>query len=88
MILTLLISLIIAGGVYWCLPSKWLHNLAFPQQAAFFALIVCVCFLVPRMLLFSVRLFLGVIVLGVVYLIYLYFTNPTFAQGIQAWLNK
>ncbi|MBP5161248.1 MAG: hypothetical protein ILP11_04315 [Alphaproteobacteria bacterium] len=88
MILTLIFALFVTTCVYYYMPAQWLHNLTFWQQVAFVALIVGLCFLLPRLLMYSVRLFLSLIVMALVYTAYLYFTNPNFANGIQAWLEK
>ena len=88
MVLTLIFALFVTTCVYYYMPAHWVHNLTFPQQIGFVALIVGLCFLIPKLFAFSIRLFLSLVVFALVYLTYLYFTNPNFADGIQEWLNK
>ena len=89
MILTLILALIVTVVLYRYPPiANWMHSMGLPSQIGFVALIALLCILLPRLLFVSLRLFISVIVGVLAYLIYLYFTHPHFAQGVQEWWSK
>ena len=88
MIITILLAIVITLCAYYYLPARYFQGLTFYQQVGVVTLVVLLCFMIPRLIGFSFRLFLGLLLSALLYLAYLYFTNPQFAEGLQEWLDK